>query len=658
METTKRTIILLLLALLTTGTTQSAEKQAATISATRTASCLVKITCDPAILPLNLEIINYLMHSSSVGGKARREVLSITPDQDYDLFTIEYVQPLASGDPGGVVLPTRNSQTGRSSGLEDRGMDEYEYAMMMEAEMEKRRAMPTRPATSSRVSRSSRGTSSRSTRRTPSTSRTVTATPESSPDERAYLFSLNVHLPEDIRPLARMYMNALVDNLRQALMSAYDEYEKKLENMLLFAESRRDHAQSQLAEVMKQVKTIEPPPEIKLSPADASVYERLEQIVDLPDISTQTSFADVIEQLKTAVEPPLQIQPNWKDLLENAEVEQTTPAGMDPLFGVKVRKALEILLASVSSDFAKLKYVVDDGVIVVGTQDVLPSKMIMRVYDIPALAYSPGGAGVLVEAIQSTIDPESWFELGAGEGTVTPYPSQQPRKLAIYQTYENHQKIQKFLESIKMDIPTGMPSEIPEEILLSEKNNLIVEKQDVEMDIARIQSRIPAIEEQIVIINRGIDQKVNNDQVNMELRKILAYQMKNLEKVKKLIDGGTVSNSELADAEEKLARAKIELARRREQIGASAGADQLAKFSNEMATLAIDLAEKKAVLKNIDERLNRIEQQLTASEILDPQVSQIRLAAKALEIVNRRVNELNALALNVQPPSVSMLGAE
>lgn len=338
-------------------------------------------------------------------------------------------------------------------------------------------------------------------------------------------------------------------------------------------------------------------------------------------------------------------------------VEQTTPAGMDPLSGVKLRKALEILLASVSSDFAKLKYVVDDGVIVIGTQDVLPSKMIVRVYDIPALAYSHGSAGVLAEAIQSTIDPESWFELGTGEGTVTPYPSQLPRKLAIYQTYENHKKIQKLLESIKMDIPIGTPSEIPEEILLSEKNNLIVEKRDIEMEIARSEGRMPAIEEQIRRIKDEIDEKVRGDQVSEELKKILDMQVKRLEGFKKLADDSDI-NGGIADAEEKLARAKIELARRREQIGASAGADQLAKFSNEMATLAIDMAEKKAMLDNIDVRLNRIEQQLTASEILDPQVSQIRLAARALEIADRRVNELNTLALNVQPPTVSVLGAE
>jgi hypothetical protein len=707
MEATKRIIMLLLLALLTTGTTQSAEKQAETISNIRTASCLVKITCDPAILPLNLGIVDYLLHSSGVGGKARREVLGITADQDYDLFTIEYVQPLASGGLGSYGLPPRSSRARQSSMPGDGVMDEYEYAMMIE-EMEEIYGGMTRPnaerapspdtTKSSGLSSVVRSTSrtqpgtgrSSSTRRT-TTSRTQQPTTGTSYGRRSRgrgsssygfstisrapqqpimetaadptsdqtdLFSLNVNLPEDVKPLAKEYMNALVENLREALTNAYDEYEKKLGNMLEFAESRRDHVQSRLNKAMEQTKATGPAPVIEQDPADAAVYERLEQFVNLSDLTLSMSFADVIEQLKTAVDPPLQIQPNWKDLLENAEVEQTTPAGMDPHPNIKIRKALEILLDGVSSEFAKLGYVVDEGVVLIATADSLPSKMVPRVYEIPVLAYSAGGAKDLIDTIQNTIDPESWFDMSdMGEATIMPYPSQQPRKVAILQTYENHQEIQKFLKSIKIDIPAAVPSEVPEEVLLSEKSNLQVEKQNLEMELARSEGRMPAIEEQIRRIKDEIEEKVRSDEVSEELKKILDMQVKRLEGFKKLADDGDI-NGGIADAEEKLARAKIELARRREQIGESAGADQLAKFSNEMATLAIDMAEKKAMLDNIDIRLNRIEQQLTTSTILDFKVSRVRQVVRALEIAERRINELNTLALNVQPPTVSVLGAE
>jgi len=333
--------------------------------------------------------------------------------------------------------------------------------------------------------------------------------------------------------------------------------------------------------------TRQPDKPIGLDPLDAAVYEQLEKIIDLSDLTPGMSFDEVIEKLEESVEPSIQIQPNWRDLLENAEVEQSTPAGMDPLTGVKLRKALEILLAGVSSiDFAELIYVVDEGVILIGTVDMLVRPMVHRVYDISDLVSEPanygqmgrmmgmqsmmmssmggmgggmmgggmggmgggmmggrggmmgggmsggmggyggmsggmggygggmgggmgsmGGMGMmgggmggmggmgsmgggmggrsmmggmgggmggygggmmggmgggqsgyiqsqsLVQLIQETIEPDSWFELSdTGEGTITPYPLQQPMKLAVMQTHEIHQEIEKLLAALRKSL--------------------------------------------------------------------------------------------------------------------------------------------------------------------------------------------------------------
>jgi hypothetical protein len=271
METTKRIMISLILVFLTAGPTRSMD-QAAEVSGTRAASCLVKITCDSAILPLNLETIDYLLHSSGVGGKAARDILDISPDQAYDLFTVEYVEGDTSGL-GSYGFPPRSSR-GRS-GLDEYGSDmsdDDEY-MMMEMEQPNADQNPFLDTLKSRGSSSvSRSTSrtqpgtgrSSSTRRT-TTSRTrpttstgssygrsrrgrgdssyaytttskapqqpmVMATKDTT-DVQTDLFSLNVHLPEDIEPLAKEYMNALVYNLRQVLTNAYDVYREDINTM-------------------------------------------------------------------------------------------------------------------------------------------------------------------------------------------------------------------------------------------------------------------------------------------------------------------------------------------------------------------------------------------------------------------------------------------
>jgi len=172
---------------------------------------------------------------------------------------------------------------------------------------------------------------------------------------------------------------------------------------------------------------------------------------------------------------------------------------MDPLTGVTLRKALEILLAGVSSiDYAQVIYDVDEGVILIGTEDMLERKMVHRVYDISDLVAEPanfrgmgmgmgmmgmggmggmmggmggmmggmggmggmmggmGGMGgffqaqSLVQLIQETIEPDSWFDLSeTGEGTITPYPAQQPKKLAVRASREVHSEIEKLLAELR-----------------------------------------------------------------------------------------------------------------------------------------------------------------------------------------------------------------
>ncbi|MFH1717191.1 MAG: hypothetical protein ABIF19_07565 [Planctomycetota bacterium] len=57
----------------------------------------------------------------------------------------------------------------------------------------------------------------------------------------------------------------------------------------------------------------------------------------------------------------------------------------------------------------------------------------------------------LVQLVQESIEPDSWFDLSdTGEGTVTPYPLQQPKKLAVYNTHAVHQEVEKLLAALRV----------------------------------------------------------------------------------------------------------------------------------------------------------------------------------------------------------------
>ena len=84
----------------------------------------------------------------------------------------------------------------------------------------------------------------------------------------------------------------------------------------------------------------------------------------------------------------------------------------------------------------------------------------------------------LVGLIQESIEPESWFDLSdLGEGTVTPYPTQSPKKLAVYNTHEVHREIEKLLESLRKSL--GHQVSIEARFLVVSENFL----EDIGLDV-------------------------------------------------------------------------------------------------------------------------------------------------------------------------------
>jgi hypothetical protein len=312
---------------------------------------------------------------------------------------------------------------------------------------------------------------------------------------------------------------------------------------------------------------------------------------------------------------------------------------------------LDLLLKAVSDGFAEISYAVNDGVITIATVESLPRKFVTVVYELQGLIHV-GGVDNLSRVIQETIEPESWFDAG-GEGSIKHLGS----NLAICQTPEIHHKIERFLKTIRTDVPVDIPMDVPVEMLQRNKAEILREKQRLEMDVARLGARRSAIETQIVTIKKQADEKVHDDPIAVELQRIVELQTLQWERTGKLVKDGQPTPGELADAQEKLARAKIELARRREELAKSAGGDQLAKFASELADMVIELAEKRAELQVVNNQLEKTETQLAAATTLEPDVLRMRLAKQAFEVADRRVGQLEALLAYLQPPTVTVVGA-
>ncbi len=288
MEAKKHIVVLLVLILLISVTAQSANKPAAAeLSNTHVASCLVKITFDPLILPLDDITIDYLLHSSSIGGKVAREVLNISPDQVSDIFKIK---ALAGAE--GRILPDLSS---RRRSAPTNMEEKYYYEMMMERE----RIRPGDTASTARPTSSGRAPAG-----------TVTSTSPAA--ERTLLFWLSVELPNVVKkPAAEEFMDALVDSLRNTIVKVFEDYKLRFNNQLKLAEQEAANAENDLREKQKTLREISRSRVLDRDRILADIY-RLRQDVQTPKMNqasnqviidaTTRRIADIQARIKTQLE--------------------------------------------------------------------------------------------------------------------------------------------------------------------------------------------------------------------------------------------------------------------------------------------------------------------------------------------------------------------
>jgi len=112
---------------------------------------------------------------------------------------------------------------------------------------------------------------------------------------------------------------------------------------------------------------------------------QLKTVVDISHWSRDTTFAEAVEDLRAAVDPPLKLIVLWRDLSQNAGIDRETAIQIDGVQDVTLSTALQLLLQAVASSPQQLGYVIEHDVITVGTKDSLHRNWRTQVYDISDL---------------------------------------------------------------------------------------------------------------------------------------------------------------------------------------------------------------------------------------------------------------------------------
>ena len=205
--------------------------------------------------------------------------------------------------------------------------------------------------------------------------------------------------------------------------------------------------------------------------------------------------------------------------------------------------------------------------------------------------------------------------------------------------------------------PTSPQGQAQIRVLAGQRSELMRTVQGLEMELAGMEARRRAIQEQIVQGRELADRQLAEDEVTKELKKLLDLSMMNIERIEKAVDSGRAPETDLTQAMESMTRAKIELARRREEMMKSAGGGQLEQYNAELSRIAVDKADKQAQLDVLRQQLGDIQRQLMQASTFDPEAARSRVAQETLDLANRRVAEVQARLTNLQPPSVVILGS-
>ncbi len=198
---------------------------------------------------------------------------------------------------------------------------------------------------------------------------------------------------------------------------------------------------------------------------------------------------------------------------------------------------------------------------------------------------------------------------------------------------------------------------VPPEVLKSRRYELDNEIQQVELNMATAEARRRAIEVQTVQLRQQAAKIANDDMVSRELQGLVLANEARLRELEKAAAAGTISNADLAQVKESLVRARIDWAKRRDELAKTSGGGQLDTYADQISEMAIQTAQDKAKRDILRQRLAEVQQQLMQASAADSGARQTGSIQDSINALDQRINDLRTRRMNAQPPTVTVIGA-
>jgi hypothetical protein len=151
---------------------------------------------------------------------------------------------------------------------------------------------------------------------------------------------------------------------------------------------------------------------------------------------------------------------------------------------------------------------------------------------------------------------------------------------------------------------------------------------------------------------------VEDDPITREFKSMLDVHERRLKDTQKLYESGRASAADLENVREKIIRARIELAKRQEEVSNPPGGIVISSLNNELANLSTEMALAQQEIRSFEEQLKEAEELLREADSYELLSLKADIARQNLEETLLWQARLGRNIRSVQPPVVTVIGAE
>jgi hypothetical protein len=211
------------------------------------------------------------------------------------------------------------------------------------------------------------------------------------------------------------------------------------------------------------------------------------------------------------------------------------------------------------------------------------------------------------------------------------------------------------LESIQHDLLNNS-QDLSSQGLRSSITTMMSQFQALQLEQASKEAYRQAIRERIKKVRDETVASLQADAISPELEKIVERREVELKNVQGMVDSGRATPVELNAQEDKLAQARIDLARRREELAKTGSASSLGQLTNELATLTMEAVQTEARERQLERQLTEMQKLLAQAPEYERMMLRLDVAKKNMQDAMTLHNKARQRARMFNAPSVSVIG--